>query len=179
MLVWGGAHPSQFLYENRTSYLHFCMKLSESEFEQMQRKRKVIVGGLERLLLACPSAHARIEQGHSFVFPYPPSVNEIYKPVPTRKGTMTLRLSAKGREFKERIGWEAKKQGAQLLTGNLCVTYRLYRPQKSGDLENRLKAMADALQGIAYKDDKQIVEIHAYRFDDKDNPRIEVDLREV
>ena len=32
----------------------------------------------------------------------------------------------------------------------------------------------DSLRGIAYADDKQIVEIHAYRRDDPANPRIEV-----
>lgn len=30
--------------------------------------------------------------------------------------------------------------------------------------------------GIAYSDDGQIVELHAYRFDDKNNPRMEVEI---
>jgi Holliday junction resolvase RusA-like endonuclease len=37
----------------------------------------------------------------------------------------------------------------------------------------------DNLQGIAYVNDRQIVEIHARRFDDKANPRVEVIIEEV
>jgi len=33
--------------------------------------------------------------------------------------------------------------------------------------------MFDALQGLAYVNDNQIVEIHSFREDDRDNPRIE------
>jgi len=32
----------------------------------------------------------------------------------------------------------------------------------------------NAMQTYCYADDKQIVEIHAYRLDDKDRPRVEV-----
>jgi hypothetical protein len=33
-----------------------------------------------------------------------------------------------------------------------------------------------ALNGIAYCDDSQVVELHAYRLDDKDHPRVEVQV---
>jgi Holliday junction resolvase RusA-like endonuclease len=61
----------------------------------------------------------------------------------------------------------------------LSVTFRVFRPVRRGDLDNRLKISQDALKGICFADDKQIVEIHAYRFDDKANPRIEIDLKEI
>ena len=32
--------------------------------------------------------------------------------------------------------------------------------------------MLDALNGIVYLDDSQVVEIHAFREDDKENPRV-------
>jgi Holliday junction resolvase RusA-like endonuclease len=32
------------------------------------------------------------------------------------------------------------------------------------------------MQGIAYIDDNQITEMHAYRFEDKGNPRVEVEI---
>ena len=50
------------------------------------------------------------------------------------------------------------------------------RPQRSGDLDNRLKCLLDSLNGIAWSDDGQIVEIHAYRHDDKKNPRVEIEI---
>lgn len=43
------------------------------------------------------------------------------------------------------------------------------------DLDNLLKACADALNGVAYEDDKQITHINAARFY-SDRPRIELDL---
>jgi Holliday junction resolvase RusA-like endonuclease len=39
--------------------------------------------------------------------------------------------------------------------------------------------LEDALNGLAYEDDKQIVELHAYRYDDKKNPRIEIEVEQV
>ena len=57
------------------------------------------------------------------------------------------------------------------------VTLRWHRPAKRGDLDNTTKVTLDALNGIAYSDDSQIVELHAYRFDDKDNPRMEVEIK--
>lgn len=50
---------------------------------------------------------------------------------------------------------------------------------KSGDLDNRLKISQDALKGICFEDDRQIVELHAFRFDDKANPRIEIEIKEI
>ena len=59
------------------------------------------------------------------------------------------------------------------------VTVRWYRARKSGDLDNRLKVLFDALQGAAYVNDRLITEIHAYRFEDKENPRMEVEVEAV
>jgi Holliday junction resolvase RusA-like endonuclease len=81
--------------------------------------------------------------------------------------------------FKADIAVIARQQGAKLLTGDLSVTFRVFRPKCIGDLDNRLKISQDVLKGICFEDDKQIVEIHAFRFDDKANPRIEIDLREI
>jgi Holliday junction resolvase RusA-like endonuclease len=55
----------------------------------------------------------------------------------------------------------------------------VYRPRKAGDLSNRIKVLEDALNGIAWIDDKQIVEIHARREDDASNPRVEVRIEEA
>jgi Holliday junction resolvase RusA-like endonuclease len=60
--------------------------------------------------------------------------------------------------------------------GQVAVTLRVYRPRKSGDLDGRIKIVLDALQGVAYRDDSQVVALHAYRFDDKARPRVEVEV---
>lgn len=108
------------------------------------------------------------------ILPYPPSTNNLYF---NRWGKRVL--SNAGRKFKADIAVLAKQQGAKLLSGELSVTFRVFRPKRIGDLDNRLKISQDALKGICFEDDKQIIEIHAYRFDDRENPRIEIELKQI
>ncbi len=110
----------------------------------------------------------------NLILPYPPSVNSLYAHYRGRRI-----ISKKGRKFKRDVAVLAKKQGAKRLSGNLSVTFRVFRPRKIGDLDNRLKISQDALKGICFDDDKQIIELHAFRFDDKTNPRIEIDIRQI
>ena len=49
------------------------------------------------------------------------------------------------------------------------------RPSKKPDIDNVIKLIADSLNGIAYKDDTQIVEIEAIKYY-SDNPRVEVTI---
>lgn len=107
-------------------------------------------------------ANSRVQ----ITLPYPPSVNSMYA---TFKGRRIL--SRKGREYKKAV---AEIPVTQTFGGEVVLTVNLYRPKRTGDLDNYLKAIQDALTGIWYDDDKQIVEIHAYRHDDKTNPRVEV-----
>ncbi len=37
-------------------------------------------------------------------------------------------------------------------------------PSKKPDIDNCIKSITDALNGIAYTDDNQIVEVHAYKY---------------
>lgn len=113
----------------------------------------------------------------TLVLPYPPSANH-YK-VPTRKPGV-WRLTEEAQAFKQECRLRALTQvGADMpLAGAVAVTVRFYRPRKAGDLDNLQKVALDALNGIAWKDDKQIVEIHAYRHDDKSNPRMEIEVTE-
>lgn len=110
----------------------------------------------------------------NLTLPYPPSVNHLYATVRGRRI-----ISAKGRKFKADIAVLARQQGARIFAGQLAVTFKVFRPKRIGDLDNRLKISQDALKGICFEDDKQIVEIHAYRFDDKENPRVEVEISEI
>ena len=55
----------------------------------------------------------------------------------------------------------------------------IYRPRKVGDIDNCAKLILDSLQGYAYDNDNQIVDLHLRRFDDKVNPRVEVFVYEV
>src|SRR3954451_4835420 len=104
--------------------------------------------------------------------PWPPSSNRYWRSVPGR-GVL---LSAEARRYKEDAGKEVLAAGVRPGDGPVALTVTLYRPAKRGDLENRLKVLLDALNVIAYRDDSQVVELHAYRLDDKDHPRVEVQI---
>lgn len=52
------------------------------------------------------------------------------------------------------------------------------RPTLTPDIDNVIKAVCDGLNGLAYKDDAQIVEVVAKKYY-SDNPRVEVQIREV
>lgn len=101
-----------------------------------------------------------------FILPVPPSVNHYLRR--TRYG-VTLTEAAKN--FKDTVKYTVK---GMKLEGNVRMEVKYYRPRRAGDIDGPLKLVFDSLQGILYENDKQIIELHVYRFDDKENPRIEV-----
>lgn len=105
--------------------------------------------------------------------PYPPSVNAYWRAV----GGMVI-LSREGRAYKKTAGWRALEQRVRPLAGPLCVSLWAYRPRRVGDLDNVAKAILDALKGVAWADDSQIVELHLYRGDDKARPRVEIEVKQ-
>ncbi len=105
------------------------------------------------------------------VLPYPPSVNKLYG---TNRQTGQKFLGREGREFQTEVRRITDALGIVPLEGPVIFTMWLYRPRKVGDLMNREKVICDSLNGIAYQDDSQIVEFHAYRYDDPKNPRVEI-----
>ena len=108
------------------------------------------------------------------VFEYPPTANLYWRHV----GPKVL-ISEDAKRYRKNTAVRAMLSRIQIIQGPVKIEIDLFRPIKSGDLDNRLKVLIDALRGIAYADDKQIVEIHARRFEDKTNPRAEVRIYEV
>ena len=111
------------------------------------------------------------QKPNTITLPYPPSANRYWRNVDGR-----MVKSAQARQYQESAGWIAKEQGLQPLAGSVAVDVRVFRPTRRGDLDNCLKVVLDAMKGIGYEDDSQIVKILAQRFDDKDNPRIELTI---
>lgn len=108
----------------------------------------------------------------SITLGYPPSANKYWRNWKNR----TL-LSAEGRAYKAATALKAKK--LEPLKGPVCVQLAIYRPRKAGDLDNRIKPVLDALNGYAFEDDDQVTQIIAVRRDDKDSPRVEVQVWEA
>lgn len=106
--------------------------------------------------------------------PFPISANRYWR---NFNGRMVI--SPEARAYKEAAAWTARAAGIEVIAGDVAVTLRVYRPAKRGDLDNTVKILLDSLNGIAYNDDSQIVRIVAERYDDKRNPRVEVEVMEV
>lgn len=90
--------------------------------------------------------------------PEPPSANRYYR-------------HARGRTYRsaEATAYIARVFGlvrnSPMLSGPVRVTMTWYRSKKMGDLDNRAKVVFDALNGLVWGDDAQVVEIHMYRQD--------------
>lgn len=107
------------------------------------------------------------EFARGFTLPLPPRNNRYY-----RHDRGITHLSSEGKQYKQTVA--ALLHGMTPLEGNVVLHATIFRARKAGDLDGFFKGLLDAMNGIAYTDDRQIVELHAYREDDKDDPRVEV-----
>lgn len=92
-------------------------------------------------------------------------------------------------QFRESMLWQLKqirkKMGTQISTSwydlfdcDLSIICRVYYPSERNDLDCSL--VFDCLQeGGIIKNDRQLKEQHLFRFTDKQNPRVEVELRRI
>lgn len=62
-----------------------------------------------------------------------------------------------------------------LMEGELAMTLHIYYASQRPDLDESL--ILDLLQGILYKNDRQVRERHVYHYIDKLNPRAEIWVR--
>lgn len=108
----------------------------------------------------------------SLTLPLPVSANRYWR---NYRGRTVVSPEAK--DYKAAVYLQASHLGIRPFTGPVAVYLHVYRARKSGDLDNSIKVLLDALCGVAYADDKQIVELHGWRHDDPENPRVEVEVR--
>lgn len=110
----------------------------------------------------------------TLTLPEAPSVNRIWRK--GRHGQTYLAPSAKAFHdaayaavVKARLKRPTFGEGVPLK-----VTLTWFRARKSGDLDNRAKIACDALNGLLWHDDAQIVELHLYRVDGQRPGRMEL-----
>ena len=105
-------------------------------------------------------------------FDLPPSTNKMYR----RGGNRKVVLSNAARSYKEYVALMAKQQDAvEPLACPLAVSYRFYGSRQ--DFDNNLKVLNDALNGMAWVDDRQIIEAHIYVYRaEKDDPRVDMEV---
>jgi Holliday junction resolvase RusA-like endonuclease len=86
--------------------------------------------------------------------------------------------------YEDNLGEHAKKcmraQRVSLFKGLVKITIvYFYKTKRRKDLQNLPKTTCDALNGIVYKDDSQIHEMHLYKHLDRKNPRVCILIEEV
>jgi crossover junction endodeoxyribonuclease RusA len=88
--------------------------------------------------------------------PFPPSANRYWRNV---NGRMVK--SAEARAYRDEAGYACLlqmygKSRGRPLTGHIKAELDFYFPSERGDLDNRIKVVLDALQGLAFENDSQI-----------------------
>jgi crossover junction endodeoxyribonuclease RusA len=102
------------------------------------------------------------------ILPLPPLNNRAYR---NFRGRMVK--SAEARNYQALVKASLK---AEPLTGPVWVHLSVYRKRRAGDVDAFHKVLLDALNGVAWVDDKQIVHLEIDRYEDKENPRVELQI---
>lgn len=100
-------------------------------------------------------------QSQFITLPLPPSVNTYW-----RKSPHGMYITAQGKEFRQRVAEIiAERECLKFGTSRLFMAVRLcMRDRRAADLDNRLKALCDALEHAGvFDDDEQIDELLVLR----------------
>lgn len=117
----------------------------------------------------------------------------------TINGHVSMYDPKKSRDYKNYIRLAASEHKPEkLLEGPLSMKVKIYRPSLKSfskkkaemaekgelrpvtkpDTDNYVKAIKDALKSVIWKDDSQVVELHASKYYSQ-NPRIEIEIKEL
>jgi Holliday junction resolvase RusA-like endonuclease len=122
---------------------------------------------------ACRAAMAgpALTEPVAFTLPYPPLLNRIYR----RRRHGGMYLTDEGKQFKAAAAEAAHFSFLRPACGGcVSVSLTVFRPRRTGDIDATLKLTLDALNGVIYRDDKQVRRLVVDLDDDKSNPRVEV-----
>lgn len=98
------------------------------------------------------------------VLPYPVSANRYWR---NFRGRMVV--SSEAREYKKQVQWAFSAFGIEPAKGDVSLSIKLHpKLTKKGaasrtiiDMDNALKVVFDALQGVLYVNDKQVKKLTA------------------
>lgn len=115
----------------------------------------------------------------TFVIPGPPVPKARARTVV--KGGRTLSYTpAATRAYERSVRLLAKACGVRRTERPVVIRVYCYLADaRRRDLDNLVKAITDGLNGVAYADDSQIVELHATKSVDRTHPRAVVTVEEV
>ena len=95
----------------------------------------------------------------------------------SHRGFQTTYMPKEMKDLKESYQWQAKSQWKKKLLTNDDIRVRVdlhFGTKRKCDWDNFHKLSFDALTGIVWEDDSQIVEALVRKHYDKDNSRIEI-----
>jgi Holliday junction resolvase RusA-like endonuclease len=98
-------------------------------------------------------------------------------------------LPKRSQNFKDELSWIARSAMAneEPVIYPVRVTTHIFKKYKhledmveknTGDIDNFVKAVFDAFNGVVWADDRQVIELHAFKHYSK-NPRVEVDFEKA
>lgn len=106
--------------------------------------------------------------------------NPLSQPRPRLYRHIIISNTKKILEYKAAIVNVAKEVCTVPFT-NQCVVKIIFYRKTHGriDIDNLIKPVLDALNGIAYLDDRLVIALHAFKKFDKENPRFEIEITEL
>lgn len=112
----------------------------------------------------------------SLVLPVPPSANRYWR---NWRGKMVR--SEEADDYRKLVRFLIMRDFdiTPIDKGEVDVDLWWYRGTLQGDTDNRIKVILDSLNGVIWKDDKQVRDIHIRRRLDRQNPRLVVSWNTV
>ena len=100
----------------------------------------------------------------SFFVPGEPRAKQSFRANPNGRGFQTARVKS----WQAEVGWAAQQQmhalSQDLLTEDLRVSLTFHLPDRRRiDIDNLSKGVLDGLNGICWKDDHQIMDLHLHK----------------
>jgi Holliday junction resolvase RusA-like endonuclease len=104
----------------------------------------------------------------------PPSKSNAYRIVTSPKGYATLTKTNAMHKYEETFLWQVGAMRGAMIDVPFRFELDVYYPSKRSDLDGSFKGILDCLQKAkVIKNDNNCYDIHARKFIDKENPRIE------
>lgn len=126
------------------------------------------------------NAGGSLNRSLKLTVPYPPSVNTLYVQRGRRKSLSPVHVAYRD-DIAVRAIAAMLEDGRKVEPYNVPVRMDMlvYRPRKTGDLDNVFKTLLDGLEGVVFRNDSQVVQIVATRLDDRANPRVEIEVTPI
>ena len=111
--------------------------------------------------------------------PIPTLLNKLYQPI-CRKGRPSIIKSKSAKEYEKIVKALCLKQGVKLIDGKVSVHIDiLIKDRRDYDLDAPIKVIFDTLEGIAYSNDKHILELIVRKHLDAEKDGLVIEIKKI